>query len=146
MPLVTRYDHAERLHSPPLPFLFQRPAFVADQYAGWLEHLQSSDRQHLPRDYRDLDHTFERMIVETAVTPNPRDVPWINPHLKPGERRKVRSEQLQRSGGQHVVCGSGAGAVGLGEQLVGARRANRDRLDLYPVLAKRLDLALDEGM
>ena len=25
LPLVTRYDHAERLHSPPLPFLFQRP-------------------------------------------------------------------------------------------------------------------------
>ncbi|MGN9912713.1 tyrosine-type recombinase/integrase [Phytohabitans sp. LJ34] len=24
VPLVTRYDHAERLHSPPLPFLFQR--------------------------------------------------------------------------------------------------------------------------
>jgi integrase len=24
LPLVTRYDHAERLHSPPLPFLFQR--------------------------------------------------------------------------------------------------------------------------
>lgn len=24
IPLVTRYDHAERLHSPPLPFLFQR--------------------------------------------------------------------------------------------------------------------------
>jgi alcohol dehydrogenase (cytochrome c) len=43
----------------------------------------------LPRDYRDLDHTFERMIVETAVTPSPKDVPWINPRLKPGERRKV---------------------------------------------------------
>lgn len=25
LPLVTRYDQAERLHSPPLPFLFQRP-------------------------------------------------------------------------------------------------------------------------
>ena len=25
LPLLTRYDHAERLHSPPLPFLFQRP-------------------------------------------------------------------------------------------------------------------------
>ena len=24
LPLVSRYDHAERLHSPPLPFLFQR--------------------------------------------------------------------------------------------------------------------------
>ena len=25
LPLVSRYDHTERLHSPPLPFLFQRP-------------------------------------------------------------------------------------------------------------------------
>ena len=45
--------------------------------------------QHLPRDYRDLDHAFERMIVETSVAPDPREVPWINPRLKPGERRKV---------------------------------------------------------
>jgi len=30
LPLVTRYDGAERLHSPPLPFLFQRPWGLAN--------------------------------------------------------------------------------------------------------------------
>jgi alcohol dehydrogenase (cytochrome c) len=45
--------------------------------------------QHLPRDYRDLDHPFERMIVETTVVPSADDVPWINPTLKPGDNRKA---------------------------------------------------------
>jgi alcohol dehydrogenase (cytochrome c) len=45
--------------------------------------------QHLPADFRDLDHPFERMIVETAVSPSVDEVPWINPTIKPGERRKV---------------------------------------------------------
>jgi len=45
--------------------------------------------QHLPRDNWDLDHVYERMIVETEVSPNPASVPWINPAVTPGERRKV---------------------------------------------------------
>jgi alcohol dehydrogenase (cytochrome c) len=44
--------------------------------------------QHLI-DHWDLDHPFERLLVETAVRPDPREVPWINPRLRPGERRKV---------------------------------------------------------
>jgi alcohol dehydrogenase (cytochrome c) len=44
--------------------------------------------QHLV-DHWDLDHPFERLIVDTAVAPNPREVNWINPKIKPGERRKV---------------------------------------------------------
>ena len=45
--------------------------------------------QHLPRDNWDLDHVFERMIVETEVSPNPDEVPWISPDVRPGERRKI---------------------------------------------------------
>ncbi len=45
--------------------------------------------QHLPRDNWDLDHPFERMIVETTVAPSPDEVPWINPRVRPGETRKV---------------------------------------------------------
>ena len=45
--------------------------------------------QHLPRDNWDLDHVYERIIVETEVSPNPAEVPWIHPDLRPGERRKV---------------------------------------------------------
>jgi alcohol dehydrogenase (cytochrome c) len=40
-------------------------------------------------DHWDLDHPFERMLVDTAVAPNSRDVMWINPKVKNGERRKV---------------------------------------------------------
>ena len=40
-------------------------------------------------DHWDLDHPFERILVDTAVSPNPRDVMWINPKVKSGERRKV---------------------------------------------------------
>ncbi|GIT23836.1 MAG: hypothetical protein CM1200mP40_35180 [Gammaproteobacteria bacterium] len=40
-------------------------------------------------DHWDLDHPFERLLVETEVSPDPDEVPWINPNLKPGERRKV---------------------------------------------------------
>jgi hypothetical protein len=38
-----------------LPFVLQRPAYVAAQYAGWVEHLAQDDRQVRPREfwYRD---------------------------------------------------------------------------------------------
>ena len=44
--------------------------------------------QHLI-DHWDLDHPYERYLVDTAVTPDPATVSWINPRLQPGERRKV---------------------------------------------------------
>jgi PQQ-dependent dehydrogenase (methanol/ethanol family) len=40
-------------------------------------------------DHWDLDHPFERLVVESAVAPDPREVPWINPRVKAGERRRV---------------------------------------------------------
>ena len=44
--------------------------------------------QHL-NDHWDLDHPFERLLVDTAVTPNPAEVSWINPRITPGEQRQV---------------------------------------------------------
>ena len=44
--------------------------------------------QHL-NDHWDLDHPFERLLVDTAVAPDPDAVSWINPSIEPGERRKV---------------------------------------------------------
>jgi PQQ-dependent dehydrogenase (methanol/ethanol family) len=44
--------------------------------------------QHIV-DHWDLDHPFERILVDTAVAPNPSDVMWINPKVRAGERRKV---------------------------------------------------------
>lgn len=40
-------------------------------------------------DHWDLDHPFERMLLDTLVAPNAQAVPWINPRLTPGETRKV---------------------------------------------------------
>ena len=44
--------------------------------------------QHIV-DHWDLDHPFERILVDTVVAPSARDVLWINPKIKAGERRKV---------------------------------------------------------
>ena len=44
--------------------------------------------QHM-NDHWDLDHPFERLLVETRVTPDPEAVQWINPELRPGETRSV---------------------------------------------------------
>ncbi|MXY16803.1 MAG: PQQ-binding-like beta-propeller repeat protein [Acidobacteria bacterium] len=44
--------------------------------------------QHLT-DHWDLDHPFERILVDTAVAPDAGAVDWINPRLRPGEVRRV---------------------------------------------------------
>ncbi len=44
--------------------------------------------QHL-NDSWDLDHPFERLLVDTAVAPDPSEVTWINPRIRPGEVRRV---------------------------------------------------------
>ena len=44
--------------------------------------------QHM-NDHWDLDHPFERILVDTAVAPDPAAVSWINPRIRPGERRSV---------------------------------------------------------
>ena len=44
--------------------------------------------QHMV-DHWDLDHAFERILADVAMTPDPAEVPWINPRLVPGEQRAV---------------------------------------------------------
>ena len=44
--------------------------------------------QHL-NDSWDLDHPFERLLVDTAVAPDASEVTWINPRIQPGEVRRV---------------------------------------------------------
>ena len=40
-------------------------------------------------DHWDLDHPYERLLVDTVVAPNRAEVRWINPRVKAGERRKT---------------------------------------------------------
>jgi alcohol dehydrogenase (cytochrome c) len=44
--------------------------------------------QHIV-DHWDLDHPFERILVDTVVAPRASEVRWINPRVRAGERRKV---------------------------------------------------------
>ncbi len=45
--------------------------------------------QHLPRDNWDLDHPFERVLVDVEVEPD-KDATWVsNPNVAAGEKRKV---------------------------------------------------------
>ena len=45
--------------------------------------------QHLPRDNWDLDHVFERFLIDTPVMPDAGSVRWINPRILAGETRKI---------------------------------------------------------
>ncbi len=45
--------------------------------------------QHIPGGNWDLDHPFERLIVESEVVPEADAVSWINPNIDSNERRKV---------------------------------------------------------
>jgi alcohol dehydrogenase (cytochrome c) len=40
-------------------------------------------------DHWDLDHPFERLLVDTETAPDPSAVKWINPRVRAGEVRKV---------------------------------------------------------
>ncbi len=44
--------------------------------------------QHLIDNW-DFDHTFERLLVDTEVTPSKSEVAWINPDIKAGQTYKV---------------------------------------------------------
>ncbi len=45
--------------------------------------------QHLPRDNWDLDHPYERILVDVELEPNPEAAWVIHPDLPFGEKRKV---------------------------------------------------------
>ena len=44
--------------------------------------------QHIV-DHWDLDHPFERYLIDTKVAPDPSEVTWINPHINPDKTYKV---------------------------------------------------------
>ncbi len=52
-----------------------------DSDARWPAGLRSSNRYQRLNDSWDLDHPFERLLVDTAVRPDPSAVSWINPRL-----------------------------------------------------------------
>lgn len=67
-----------------LKYLYHNSTLALDADTGEIKWFY----QHLV-DHWDLDHPYERLLVDTQVTPDPKSVSWINPRLRPGERRKV---------------------------------------------------------
>ncbi len=57
------------------------------------------DGQHL-NDHWDLDHPFQRLLVDNAVAPDRASVSWINPGLADDETRRV----MTGPGKTGVVC------------------------------------------
>ncbi len=67
-----------------LTHLYHNSTLALDGDTGEIEWYY----QHV-NDHWDMDHPFERLLVDTAVSPNPEEVSWINPRIEPGETRKV---------------------------------------------------------
>jgi len=64
--------------------LYQTSTLAIDIETGEIRWYQ----QHI-RDQWDLDHPFERILLDTAIAPNADEVRWINPAVTPGEERAV---------------------------------------------------------
>jgi alcohol dehydrogenase (cytochrome c) len=67
-----------------LTYLYHNSTLALDADTGEIAWYY----QHIV-DHWDLDHPFERLIVDTAVAPDPDAVEWINPRIRAGERRRV---------------------------------------------------------
>ena len=75
LPLVTRYDHYERRHSPPLPYLFQRPWGLTNQTFSHGRVGDLLDRTlttsgltgHDAQPLRFTPHDFRRIFATEAV-------------------------------------------------------------------------------
>jgi alcohol dehydrogenase (cytochrome c) len=65
-------------------YLYHNSTLAIDADTGKLKWYY----QHVV-DHWDLDHPFERILVDTAVAPDASQVTWINPKITRGERRKV---------------------------------------------------------
>lgn len=65
-------------------YLYHNSTLALDGDTGKLKWYY----QHVV-DHWDLDHPFERILVDTAVAPDTSEVSWLNPRIVPGERRKV---------------------------------------------------------
>lgn len=78
VPLVTRYDHAERLHSPPLPFLFQR---------RWGLH-------NIAITHMRVKELLDELVTATAIS-NPDGTPA---HFSPHDFRRIFATEAVSSG------------------------------------------------
>ncbi len=65
-------------------FLYQTSTLAVDADTGEIKWYQ----QHI-RDHWDLDHPFERILVDTQIAPDPSEVRWISDRVEAGKEYKV---------------------------------------------------------
>lgn len=65
-------------------FLYQTSTIAVDADTGEIKWYQ----QHI-RDHWDLDHPFERILVDTQIAPDAAEVKWISDKVEPGKAYKV---------------------------------------------------------
>ena len=72
--------------------------------------------QHIV-DHWDLDHPFERLLVDTAVAPDPKEVTWINPKHQAGrERARSSPASLARPASSTRSIAGPASSCGRGRR------------------------------
>lgn len=69
---------------PDAEHLYQTSTLALDLETGEIRWYQ----QHI-RDQWDLDHPFERILLDTKIAPNADEVRWISPSVTAGEERSV---------------------------------------------------------
>ena len=81
--------------------------------------------QHIV-DHWDFDHPFERLLIDTEVTPDPTQVSWINPRLKPGERSQS-GDGYSRQNRNRIHTGPQNGRISVGHSNGASERGDQDR-------------------
>jgi alcohol dehydrogenase (cytochrome c) len=82
---LTRHGAADAVSLTAPADLFSNSTVALDVETGKLNWYY----QELPGDDWDADHNHERLLIHTRVSPDPRQVKWINPAIKPGEEHDI---------------------------------------------------------
>ena len=82
---LTRHGAADAVPTSAPADLFSNSTVALDVTTGKLNWYY----QELPGDDWDADHNHERILVHTRVNPDPKQVRWINPAIKPGSEHDI---------------------------------------------------------
>jgi alcohol dehydrogenase (cytochrome c) len=82
---LTRHGAADAVPTSAPADLFSNSTVALDVTTGKLNWYY----QELPGDDWDADHNHERILIHTRVNPDPKQVRWINPAIKPGSEHDI---------------------------------------------------------
>ncbi len=82
---LERHGRADKVSASAPSELYSNSTLALEAATGKLKWYY----QHLPGDDWDSDMSHERILVNSAISPDPAYVKWINPDVKPGEKRDI---------------------------------------------------------